>query len=286
MKEEELVKINYSDKIQKVSLFIIGTFLSALAFNLFLAPYNIVTGGVSGVSLVINKFYKIDISLFVLILSLAFLLLSLVLLDKKSTLRTIAGSLLFPFFLKATSHITNIIDLGNTNIVVILLYGGIISGFATGLILKTGYTTGGFQVLYQIIHKYFKISIGNASLICNGLLIIFGGLVYGMSNLLYAIVVLYISSLITDRVILGVSDRKSFYIVTEHEKEIREFIINKMHHSFTVVDVKGGYTNDKKKMLMCVIPTYEYVFMKEVILSIDKDAFFLITDAYETLGDM
>lgn len=286
MKEEEIIKINYSDKIQKVSLFIIGTFLSALAFNLFLAPYNIVTGGISGVSLVISKFYNIDISLFVLILSLSFLFLSLILLDKKSTLRTIAGSLLFPFFLKSTAHVTNIIDLGNTNIVVILLYGGIISGFATGLILKTGYTTGGFQVLYQIIHKYFKISIGNASLICNGILIIFGGLVYGFSNLLYAIVVLYISSLITDRVILGVSDRKSFYIVTEHEKEIREFIINKMHHSFTVVDVKGGYTNDKKKMLMCVIPTYEYVFMKEVILSIDKDAFFLITDAYETLGDI
>ncbi len=286
MKEEELVKINYSDKIQKVSLFIIGTFLSALAFNLFLAPYNIVTGGISGVSLVVSKFYKIDISLFVLILSLSFLFLSLILLDKKSTLRTVAGSLLFPFFLKSTAHITNLINLGNTNIVVILLYGGIISGFATGLILKTGYTTGGFQVLYQIVHKYFKISIGNASLICNGLLIIFGGLVYGMSNLLYAIVVLYISSLITDRVILGVSDRKSFYIVTEHEKEIREFIVNKMHHSFTVVDVKGGYSNDKKKMLMCVIPTYEYVFMKEVILSIDKDAFFLITDAYETLGDI
>ena len=286
MKEEELVKINYSDKIQKVSLFIIGTFLSALAFNLFLAPYNIVTGGISGVSLVVSKFYKIDISLFVLILSLSFLFLSLILLDKKSTLRTVAGSLLFPFFLKSTAHITNLINLGNTNIVVILLYGGIISGFATGLILKTGYTTGGFQVLYQIVHKYFKISLGNASLICNGLLIIFGGLVYGMSNLLYAIVVLYISSLITDRVILGVSDRKSFYIVTEHEKEIREFIVNKMHHSFTVVDVKGGYSNDKKKMLMCVIPTYEYVFMKEVILSIDKDAFFLITDAYETLGDI
>lgn len=286
MKEEELIKINYSDKIQKVSLFIIGTFLSALAFNLFLAPYNIVTGGISGVSLVVSKFYNIDISLFVLILSLSFLFLSLILLDKKSTLRTIAGSLLFPFFLKSTAHITNIIDLGNTNIVVILLYGGIISGFATGLILKTGYTTGGFHVLYQIIHKYFKISIGNASILCNGLLIVFGGLVYGMSNLLYAIVVLYISSLITDRVILGVSDRKSFYIVTEHEKEIREFIVNKMHHSFTVVDVKGGYTNDKKKMIMCVIPTYEYVFMKEVILSIDKDAFFLITDAYETLGDI
>ena len=164
MKEEELLKINYSDKIQKVSLFIIGTFLSALAFNLFLAPYNIVTGGVSGVSLVISKYHDVDISLFVLILSLAFLFLSLILLDKKSTIRTIAGSLLFPFFLKATSHITSVIDLGNTNVVVILLYGGIISGFATGLIMKTGYTTGGFHVLYQIIHKYFRRPYGQALL--------------------------------------------------------------------------------------------------------------------------
>ena len=208
------------------------------------------------------------------------------LLDKQKTIRTVAGSILFPFFLKSTVYFTSKIDLSNINIVVILLYGGIISGFATGLIMKTGYTTGGFHVLYQILNKYFKISIGNASIICNGLVLLFSGFVFGLSNLLYAVVVLYISSLITDRVILGISDRKSFYIVTEHEKEIREFILNKMHHSFTVIDVKGGYTNDKKKMLMCVIPTYEYVFMKEVILSIDKDAFFLITDAYETLGDI
>jgi len=101
---------------------------------------------------------------------------------------------------------------------------------------------------------------------------------------MYAVIALYISSTITDRVILGISNNKSFYIITDKEEEVCEFIIQNLHHSVTIINAKGGYSNKNKKLLLCVIPTKEYFLVKEVVLEIDKNAFFLITDSYEAVG--
>ena len=84
----------------------------------------------------------------------------------------------------------------------------------------------------------------------------------------------------TDKVMIGISNNKAFYIVTKKSNEVKEYIINKLNYTVTVLNAKGGYTNKKRKMLICVIPTIEYVKLKEMIREIDKDAFFLITDSY------
>jgi len=282
---QELIEdLKRKDAPERYCIFILGVFLSALAFNVFFSKYNIVTGGSSGLAIIFNSLCGIDESKFILMVSLLLLVLSFFLLGFKSTVKTIMGTLLYPLFIKITSYLVVYFNLGDSSFLLLMIYGGVILGFANGLVMKVGFTTGGFNILYKIMNKYFKISIGNASLVLNSFVLIFGALVFGVVNAIYAVIALFISSFITDRVLLGNSKSKTFYIITDNEKEVKEYILKKLNHNVTIINAKGGYTNDRKKMLMCVIPTKEYFSLKEVVLEIDKDAFFLITDTYETFG--
>ena len=126
--------------------------------------------------------------------------------------------------------------------------------------------------------------MGTALILTDGLIVLGGAFVFGFTKLMYALIVLYVISLLTDKVILGISDSKAFYIITEKDDEVKKYVIEGLHHSVTVFDAKGGYTKEKQKVLMCVIPTKEYFKLKEGIHEIDKDAFFVVTDAYEVFG--
>lgn len=282
---DELIKdVTRKDAPQRYCLFVFGVFISALTFNLFYSQYNVVTGGSAGLSIIFNHLYEIDESAFILYVSLGLLILSFFLLGFKKTLKTTIGTLLYPLFVKITSYLLVYFDIESSSFLLLMVYGGVLSGFSNGIIMKTGFTTGGFNILYQIAHKYLKISIGSASLIINSFIIIFASIIFGIPKAIYAIIALYISTFVTDRILLGVSKNKTFYIITDKEKEVKEYILQKLSHGVTIIDAKGGYTNENKKMIMCVIPTKEYFGLKEVVLKIDKDAFFLITDSYETSG--
>lgn len=269
------------NSVIKYVVFISGIFLYALSFNLFYAPYNIMIGGTTGLSLVFREWVNISPSLFVAIVSFTLIIFSFIYLGLKATLKTVLGTILYPIFLEITSYLVLYLDTNLSSTLLVVIYGGILTGFANGLMLKTGYTTGGFNILYQIMNKYLKIPMGSSILAINAVVLVLGAYVFGLSNALYAIIALYISSVVTDRVIIGVSNSKTFYIVTSHEDEVKELIINKLSHTVTEINARGGYSNKNKKMLMCVVPTKEYFILKEAVLELDKDAFFLITDTYE-----
>ena len=105
---------------------------------------------------------------------------------------------------------------------------------------------------------------------------------FGLSNAIYAIISLIISSYVVDKVIIGISNNKVFYIITERPLDIRDYIIDKLHYSVTVVNARGGYSNKRRKMLMCVVPTIEYLKLKELVSEIDPNVFFLIVDTYDS----
>lgn len=278
---ESIKKENFTER---VALFICGTLLYAFSFTLFFQQNNIVVGGSAGLSQIINAITPINTSLFVLGFSMVVQILSFLTLGLKQSIKTLFGVILLPIFLQFTTIFNYYIDLSNTSLFLVTAFGGIIMGLGSGIILKSGFSIGGFQTLYQIIYKYFKISIGKSSLIINGTLIIISGFFFGFSNVLYAIIGLYISSYVTDKELLGISENKTFYIVTDKEKEVNEFITTNLGHSATIIDAKGGYSNDKKKVLMCAVPTRQYSIMKEIVKEIDKNSFFVATDTYETIG--
>ncbi len=277
-------KVQSKNFFSRYCFMIAGIFLSALSFNLFFEPYNIVTGGTTGIALIVRSYFDIDPATFVFMTSMFLILMSFIFLGFKQTMRTLVGVLLLPFFMKTTAYLINYIDLSNSSMLLLSIYGGVLGGFASGITYKNGFSTGGMQIVNQILNKYAKISIGSATLITNILIIIVSAFVFGVPKALYGILALYISSVVTDRVILGISDKKAFYIVTRNVDEIKKYIIKNLSHSVTILDVKGGYSEEKKKMIICVIPTRQYFSVKQVVLELDKDAFFLITDTYEVSG--
>ena len=157
-------------------------------------------------------------------------------------------------------------------------------GFGAGLVFKAGFTTGGTDIVNQIISKYFKTSLGKSMLFSDGLIVLCSGLFFGINSMLYSIIILYIISLLSDRVVLGTSDNKMFYIVTKKDEEVKEFILKYLNHGVTIFKGKGGYSKNNENVLMAVLPTKDYYRLKEGINEIDKDAFFIVTDSYEVFG--
>lgn len=284
IKEASITKEIYKkNKLVRISQFLLGLVIISIAFNVFILPTKIVYG-MSGVGIILNNICGIDPSTVILIGDILLLILSLILLGYDKTKSSILGSLLYPIMVKLTAFIPNYIDVGNAEPLIMTLYGAVLSGFGLGLIFKAGYTTGGTDVLNQIASKYLKMSIGNAMLITDGLIILGGVFVFGWTQVMYSLISLYIISMMTDKVILGISQRKAFYIITNEEDEVKKYVMNELNHGITELHAMGGFTGKKQAVLMCVIPTSEYYAFKEGIHKIDKNAFFVVTDAYEVYG--
>lgn len=279
-----LEKVEAKDKLKRYFELIIGILLIAIAFNLFLLPNELVFGGVSGLSIIVSKFITIDASTFIMIASLLLLVVSFLVLGKNDTKASIVGSILFPIFVNITANIGEYIKLDTGNVLLSAVFGGIIYGFGAGLVFKAGFTTGGTDIINQILSKYLHMSMGNAMLISDGLIVVLGGFFFGATKLMYALIVIYIIGLMTDKVLLGISNSKAFYIITNEDEKIRDYLLNELHHGVTIFSVKGGYTHKKDEVILCVVPTREYYRVKEGIHEIDNEAFFVVCDAYEVSG--
>ena len=276
--------IKHKIKIKELIEFIIGCFLVALAFNLFMSPNNLVAGGVSGFSLILKHFFGLNPSTIISIANVFLIILSFLVLGKEKTKATILGSILFPVFVSLTEHLSTYISFKESEMILIAIFGGALQGLGAGLIFRAGYSTGGTDILNMIISKIFKISLGNSMFFTDGTIIVIGAFVFGFNHLMYSLIILYLISTITDKVVLGISDSKAFYIITSKEKEVKDFVINELKHGVTEFKARGGYNSENQTVLMSVVPTREYYKLKEGIHNIDKDAFFVAMDSYEVKG--
>lgn len=278
------MEIKHKIKIKELIEFIFGCFLVALAFNLFMSPNNLVAGGISGLSLVLKHFFGLNPSMIISISNVFLIILSFLLLGKEKTKMSILGSILFPVFVSMTEHLSTYISFKESEMILIAIFGGVLQGIGAGLIFRAGYSTGGTDILNMIISKIFKISLGNSMFFTDGTIIVIGAFVFGFNHLMYSLIILYLISTLTDKVVLGISDSKAFYIITSKEKEVKTFVINELKHGVTEFKAKGGYNLENQTVLMSVIPTREYYKLKEGIHNIDKNAFFVAMDSYEVRG--
>ena len=271
-------------RIKELIEFIIGCFLVALAFNLFMSPNNLVAGGVSGFSLILKHFFGLNPSTIISVANVFLIILSFLVLGKEKTKATILGSILFPIFVSLTEHLSTYISFKESELILVAIFGGVLQGLGAGLIFRAGYSTGGTDILNMIVSKIFKISLGNSMFFTDGTIIVIGAFVFGFNHLMYSLIILYLISTLTDKVVLGISDSKAFYIITSKEKEVKDFVINELKHGVTEFNAKGGYNSENQTVLMSVVPTREYYKLKEGIHNIDKNAFFVAMDSYEVKG--
>lgn len=268
--------------VKRYLMLVIGCLIVAFAFNLFFLKYNIVCFGVSGISIVLSEF-GVNPSLFILIANIILIIISYFVLGKEDTKNQLVGAIIYPFFIELTSRVTNYIDLFDVEMIVIAILGGVFAGIGYGLIYKSNFSTGGTDVIIGIICKYLKFSMGNAGLITNAIIVAIGKIVFPWSTIMYGILVSYLISIFTDKVLLGISKNKAFYIVVSKEKDdvVRDFLLSLPGVGTTVIDAEGGYSSENQTLLLAVVPTRLYFIVKEGLKEIDNNLFFLVCDSYE-----
>lgn len=287
MKYLEVSKIELlknKERILRIIYITISIILSSILYNLLLLPLCLVTNGVPGIATITHYLYDIDPAIMISILSVACCIISFIYLGIEKTTGSLLGTIAYPLAVKLTSNLNGIIDPTTVDILLLVIFAGVLSGIANGLMYKSGYSNGGFPIISQVLFEKFKISVGKSSLIINVTIVSIGAIFFGITDALYAIIFLYINSIVLDKVLLGISDNKAFYIITSKEKEIEKYIIDNLNHAITVFDVKGGFHDNNRKVILTVIPSREYYRVTENIKEIDKDVFFLVTDSYQVEG--
>ena len=272
-------------KIENYMNLILGLFLAAFSFNLFLAPQNLAAGGVSGLALIFHKLLNINESLFIMIVNGILLLLSYLLLGKQMTRKTILGSLLFPVFIELTNFITLLIHIEELELLLVAILGGILSGTGYGLVFKSGYTSGGTDIINQIMEKYAHIPIAKSIILIDGAITLLGGVVFGLEKMIYALISLILLSLFSNKEIIGNGESKSVYINTTKYNEIKYYLHYKLKIDSTDFEIIKPYTNEKSKLIMTVIKTRDYYRIKEAINLIDNNAFITVTNAYQSINE-
>ena len=277
--------IHKKNILKRYVMLLTGTLIVAFAFNLFFLRYNIVCFGVSGVSIVLSKF-GVNPSMFIMLANLFLIVISYFFLGVDEVKNQIVGALVYPVFVELTLKVTNLINLGSLEMIVIAVIGGVFAGIGSGLVYKSGFSTGGTDVIGALICKYSKISMGNAMMFVNVFIIVLGKLVFSWETVMYAIVVAYLMSIATDKILLGISNSKAFYIVVDKDKDdiVNDFLLSLDGVGSTIINVSGGQSNDKQTLILAVAPTKMYFVIKEGLKEIDRDIFYLVCDSYEVSG--
>jgi len=271
-------------KFYKYSILTLMMFISALNFNFFINPAKIVAGGVNGIAVILETLFKLKPATVILLISIFILTVAFVFKENEMLVSALYASLVYPLFVNITAPIALYLEIQRSDLIIISILSGALSGVVAGFTCKYGLSQGGITLISQILNKKLKMSISHFNLIINMIIVLIGGFVFGLVNIMYALIFLYSSKIVMDRIILGISQKKVFYIITTKDKDIKNFISKDLEFGYTILNARGGYNNKKQSVIMTTIPTRDYFRLKEGIHEIDPEAFFVITDSYQVEG--
>lgn len=283
-----IIKRVFSEEgfLKRIIIFLIGVFIVALNYNLFVTPHYFVLGGASGISILLNAAFGFDPIIMIYILNIIFLIFAIIFLGKNETIKAFAGSLLYPIFISLTQPLANLLIpyLNFSNFLLTVIICGCLNGLGAALVYRCGYNTGGGDILIKITNKYLQIPEGSSLLLCNVLIQSFSVLVLGFDIVIYSVIIILITSTLVNKIMIGISDSKMFLIYSKKFKEIEKYVIDELKTGVTIFNTEGGFLKKKREMLMVVVPTRDYYRVKDKVLKIDEDAFFVVSDCYEVDG--
>ena len=265
-------------------LMVVGTGLMALAIQCIYDPVGLVTGGFTGVAIIAKYVTKGAVPLWLtnLVLNVPLFLLAALVKGKKFVARTAVATVL----LSAWLYVIPLWNLAEGDYVLSAIFGGVICGVGMGMVLLARATTGGTDMLAALIqHKLRHYTIMQIICVIDGIIVAVGIYSFGVKAALYAIVAIYVTSKVSDTLMEGMKYSKAVFIVSDRYKEISDAIMTQMDRGVTGLDAVGMYSGDEKCMLYCVVSKKEIVVLKEIILKIDNNAFVIVTDAREVVGE-
>ncbi len=261
---------------------IIGSFLFAFGVNYFSIPNELAEGGVIGLTIIAYYVFEWSPGLINFILNGLLLIIGYKYFSRKTLYYTIAVTLMSSFFLYLTE---GILLTPHEDTLLAALFSGLFVGIGLGLIFRAGGTSGGSAILAQLAHQFLGWSIAKGMLLIDVLVIAGSYFVIGEAKAMYTLVAVYVGARVMDYVIEGLNHRTAVTIISRQPEAIRNEIMKKIQRGVTVLDGHGGYTGEEKEVLYIVINKPELVKLKALVSGVDEDAFVVIHDVREVLGD-
>lgn len=265
-----------------------GTGIMALAIQCIFEPIGLVTGGFSGIAIIIRKMTAgiveggVPLWLTNLALNVPVFIAALIIKGRKFLGRTVIGTVLLSFWL----YVIPQVDLTQGDYMLSAVFGGVITGIGIGFVLLAKATTGGTDMVSALIQKYVRhYSVVQILQVIDGMVVLAGLYVFGLKPALYAIVAIFITSKVSDALMEGMKYSKAAFIITDYYKEIADAIMTQLDRGLTGLDATGMYSGDKKTVLYCVVSKKEIVELKDIVAKIDPKAFVIVTDAREVFGE-
>nr|WP_321450996.1 YitT family protein [uncultured Carboxylicivirga sp.] len=270
-------------------LIIIGSFILAAGFVLFINPYNIVPGGVYGLGIVVHHLVPaIPVGTFGLVLNIPLTLIGIKILGPKFGIKTVVGMVLTTIFMDSLTYFIGESDpLGLQNdLLLSSVFGGIVIGFGLGLIFKAKATSGGSDIIAMIGNKFSKISVGQFLIIVDSIIVLTGLLVFKDWKIpLYSWIVIFITGKVIDITLDGISYEKAMIIVSDKHELIKDRILNSLERGGTYFSGEGMYSGHEKKVIFTVVTRREVTTLQAMIYQIDPSAFLTVMDTSEILGE-
>lgn len=270
---------------------VLGSFITAFAITVFTNPSKIAPGGVSGVSTILYHAFGFDLSLTMLLQNIPLFIIGTLLFGKQFGVKSLLGSVLLSLFSSLIGSVLGydgILDLSkDMNVWLSCLFGGVISGVGIGIVMKSGANTGGTDIIAQIAARYLHIPLGTSLFIVDGIVILCSAFIFGIESALYAIIVAYVMQVMVNKIVLmmGTNYAKTCYIISEKLNEIRDFVLNDLDKSGTLIEAKGLYSMKNRPMLMVVIPNQSVSRLTRMVHMTDPAAFLIIQETYHVFGE-
>lgn len=260
---------------------ILGALLWSISINGILVHHKLLSGGVSGLALVIYYVLpNLSIGLMVFLINIPVFIIGWTMISGKFLAYSLLGMASFSLFLTVTTPLRIPVE----NPLLACLFAGVISGVGSGLIFRSGGSGGGTGIIAMVLNRRFSVRVGLVSLFLNSIPLFLGAFLIDLNAALYSIVYVYTSGSVMDRVISSFSERKSVWIISAHSAEICQQILNQLHRGATLLSGKGAYSNSPLEVIYSVITPFELAKLKDVVTTIDPQAFLIVNETQEVIG--
>jgi len=272
------------------SMLVLGTFILALGYAYFMAPYRIVPGGIYGISIILHDQFGFPLGMTALVFNLPLTLIGLKILGPRFGAKTFVCFILTALFTDGLTYIADRFYNGDPlnlhdEVLLASIFGGVVMGIGVGLIFKTRASSGGSDVLASILSKYTRIPLGQQLMIIDSCIVFVGFLVFQEWKIpLYSLLTIFLMGKVIDMAIQGFSSEKTLFIISDKSEEIRKIIIDDLRRGGTILDGQGMYSGDEKKVIFVTVSRKEVVDLQQYIHKIDPLAFMVVIDAGEILG--
>lgn len=273
-------KITGLDLTKRVIYILIGSFIHAYGINALLIPHNLLTGGLTGIAMIMEYFLKLPISITVVLLNIPLFIAGYKMISKRFVYLSIVGILSLSFFLSLTKNWTLSIE----SPMVAAIYGGLLLGVGSGIIIKNRGSLGGTDIIAVIINKYFSVSIGVVTNLFNFLILAMAIFMFDIELAMYTMIAIFVSSKAIDALQEGFNHKKTIIIISDHSQEIAKELMEKVGRGVTFLEGEGAYTNTRKKLIYIVVRIMELSRVKDIVRAIDENAFLSIIDTKEVEG--